>query len=424
MRDDVPLEDLSFLDPALQECPFPAYERLHREAPVFFDRRAGCHVVTRYEDIRRILLDTARLSSGKTIERMRDTVDPERARMARELYEARGWVPEPTLSLMDNPRHKAVRALFNNALRAKKIMEIDPLVKKTAEDLIDAFLPDGHCELVRALCVPLPLMAICGQVGVPIDDIWRIKRWTDAWVKRFSMMQTPEEEAGSIRQEIEFQHYFVDIVERLRREPNDSILSDLVNTRFEDGSTLSHAEIVSHLLSDIFVGGSETATNAMSEGVLLLCQNPDQYTLLMSDLNRHLPSFIEESLRLQSPVQGLYRVTTCDVELGGVTIPANSLVNVRFAAANRDAGRFQCPSRFDIERSNAASHLAFGSGQHACVGAPLARRELYRGFQALLTRCRNIRLAPGRNDFSHMPGLMLRALKELHIEFDPAPVAR
>ncbi len=106
-----------------------------------------------------------------------------------------------------------------------------------------------------------------------------------------------------------------------------------------------------------------------------------------------------------------------------MTIPANSLINVRFAAANRDAGRFECPSQFDIERSNAASHLAFGSGQHACVGAPLARRELYRGFQTLLTRCRNIRLAPGRNDFSHVPGLMLRALRELHIEFDPTPVA-
>lgn len=422
MHDQTPLDELSFLDPGVQECPFPVYERLHREAPVFFDRRAGFYVVTRYEDIRRILLDPVRFSSGRTVERMRETVDPERTRRARELYESEGWVPTPTLSLMDNPRHRAVRALFNNALRAKKIMEIDPFVAKTAADLVDAFVADGRCEIVQALCVPLPLIVICSQVGVPIDDIWMIKRWTDAWVKRFSMMQTPEEEAESIRQEIAFQHYFVDIVEDLRRQPNDSILSDLVNTRFEDGTTLGHAEIASHLISDIFVGGSETATNALSEGVLLLCQNPDQYTLLMSNPGRHLPALIEETLRLQSPVQGLYRVTTCEVELGGVTIPARALVHVRFGAANRDASRFACPAAFDLERANSGSHLAFGSGLHACVGAPLARRELYRGFQALLRRCHNIRLAPGRNDFRHMPGLMLRALRELHIEFDPAPV--
>jgi cytochrome P450 len=171
-------------------------------------------------------------------------------------------------------------------------------------------------------------------------------------------------------------------------------------------------------MSDIFVGGSETSTNAMSEGVLLLCRNPDQYALLESDVDAHIQGLIEESLRLQSPVQGLYRVTTCDVEIQNVRIPAGSLLNLRFAAANRDETQFPCPSEFDVQRDNAGSHMAFGSGIHHCIGAPLARLELYWGFKALLQGCRNIRLAPGRNDFTHAPGLMLRSLESLHIEFD------
>jgi cytochrome P450 len=419
MSTKTPLDAVTFLDPAVQECPFPVYERLHDEAPVFFDRRAGFWVVTRYDDIREILTDPRRFSSGATIELMRDTVDPLRARAAREMYQAGGWVPAPTLSLMDDPRHKEVRAIFQNALRAGKVKGLDPLIRQTAYDLVDGFVDDGRCEIVARYCVPLPLIAICSQVGVPIDDVWMIKRWTDAWMRRFSMMQTPEEEAESIRQEIEFQHYFVDVVEDLRRQPNDSILSDLVNASFADGSTLTYAEIASHLLADIFVGGSETSTNALSEGVLLLCQYPDQYLRLMADLQTLLPAFVDEVLRLQSPVQGLYRVTTCPVVLHDQEIPAGALLNLRFAAANRDARHFSCPASMDIDRDNVGSHLAFGSGKHHCIGAPLARRELYWGFDALLRRCANICLAPGRNDLAHRPGLMLRAMKELHIEYDP-----
>jgi cytochrome P450 len=414
------LETLTFLDPEVQECPFPAYAVLHDQAPVFYDRRAGFYVVSGYEDIRRIVTDPATFSSGATVELARDSVDPRRAEAARRLFEEKGWLPTPTLSLQDDPRHKEVRALFQKALRAGKIRELDPFIHQTAIDLVDDFIGDGRCELVSQYTVPLPLIAICSQVGVRIDDIWAIKRWTDAWMRRFSMMLSEEEELACVEAEIEFQHYFADIVEDLKARPNDSILSDLVNTQLSDGSRLGYDDIVSHLMSDVFVGGSETTTNAMSEGVLMLCRNPDQYALLQSDLDRHLPGFIEETLRLQSPVQGLYRVTTREVELRGVTIPARSLVHLRFGAANRDGGQFACPADLDVTRQNAGAHLAFGSGIHHCIGAPLARRELLWGFKVLLDRCRNIRLAPEGNDFTHVPGMNLRALKALHVEFDPA----
>jgi cytochrome P450 len=419
---DAALDEITFLDPAIQECPFPLYERLHREAPVYFDKRAGFYIVTRYDDLRRVVTDPVTFSSGATVELARDRVNAERAKVARRMFDEGGWQPTATLSLIDNPRHKEVRAIFQKALRAGKIAELDPFIRDTAISLVEAFQGRGSFEAVRELSVPLPLIAICSQVGVPINDIWAIKRWTDAWMKRFSLMQSEAEEAASIRMEIEFQHYFADTVAAIKVTPNDSILSDLVNTQLSNGKTLGYAEIVSHLLSDIFVGGSETTTNAISEGILLLCENPEQYALVMNDLDENLPAFVEETLRLQTPVQGLYRVTTREVEISGVTVPAGTLLNLRFAAANRDAEHFACPAKMDITRDNVGSHLAFGSGIHHCIGAPLARREMFWAFDALLRRCANIRLAPGKNDLTHMPGMMLRALKELHIEFDPIEV--
>lgn len=415
---DPALSTLTFLDPAVQECPYPAYDLIREEAPAFYDRQAGTWVITRYDDVRAIVMDPRRFSSAGTIDLVRKRVDPQRAAAATAIFAAEGWVPTPTLSLQDDPRHKEVRDIFEHALRAGKIRELDPYIEKIAHQLVDGFLADGHCDIVAQYAVPLPLMAICSQVGVPIDDVWMIKRWTDAWMKRFSLMLTMEEEAASVRQEIEFQHYFASIVEGLRKAPNGSLLSDLVNVRLSDGGTLGYAEIASHLLSDIFVGGSETTTNAIGEGILILCRDEDLHRRLTDDLNKGLRGFIEETLRLETPVQTLFRVTTEPVEVGGVAIGADALISLRFGAANRDARHFPCPADADLTRKNAASHLAFGAGIHHCIGAPLARREMYWAFKVLLSRTRNLRLAGGKNDFLHQPGAMLRALKGLEVEFE------
>lgn len=414
------LDQLTFLDPEIQEWPFDTYERLHRDAPVFFDRGQKAWVVTRYDDIRQILVDPATFSTDGFVEALRDSVDPERAAKIRDIYRKHGWEPTLTLSQQDSVRHKGTRAIFQQALRAGRIKQLDPFIQQTAIDLVDKFSLSGETEIVESLAVPLPLIAICSQVGVPLNDIWKIKHWTDSWVKRFSMMLTEEEEIQTVYDEIEFQHYFRDIIAVQKARPSGTVLSDLVNLKLPDGRSLEYADVVTHLLADLFVGGSETSTNALSEAILLLCDNPDQYDFLMSDLDRYLPLFVEESLRLQSPVQGMYRVTTRDVELSGTTIPKGALVNTRFAAANRDFARFKCPHALNIDRPNSGSHLAFGSGIHHCIGAPLARREIFWSLDAVLRRVRNLRLAPGKNDLKHSPGLMLRSLKELHIEFDPA----
>jgi cytochrome P450 len=409
--------DINFFDPEISECPYPAYEVLRDEAPVWRDPFTGMYVVSRYDDIRKMLLDTETFinSGDKTA---RNPAQQERAQRIKELYEEKGWLPARTLAGRDDPEHRQMRALFDHAFRPAKIKLMDPFVEQLAHRLIDDFIDDGQCDWVRQFAVPLPLIVIGKQMGAPEEDIWQIKAWTDAWVQRLGMMQSEDEAIWSTEMEIEAQHYFQPIFDRLRNEPDDTLLSDIVNTEVPGwGRKLNDNELHAEMMADTFVGGSETSTNAISAGVMLLVQNPGSWELLCSDPDTYLPTLVEEVLRLEGPVQGLFRTTAKEVELHGVTIPAGAVINVRYAAANRDERHFGCPADLDLERENSRSHLAFGAGTHFCLGAPLARRELHLGFKALVERVESMWFLEGRNDFRHQPNFCLRALKELHIGF-------
>jgi cytochrome P450 len=177
-------------------------------------------------------------------------------------------------------------------------------------------------------------------------------------------------------------------------------------------------------MADTFVGGSETTTNAIGYGIKLLIENPQVWQKLKSDPEKYLRTFCEEVVRLEGPVQGLFRMAANDVEMHGVTIPQGAMVNVRYAAANRDEREFDCPADLDLEREKPGRHVGYGSGIHHCLGAPLARRELFWAFQALIDRVDNMRFAEGMNTFEVAPSFSLRAMKELHIEFDAIPEAQ
>jgi cytochrome P450 len=311
--------------------------------------------------------------------------------------------------------------MMDHAFRPARVRELDPYVEELSYRLVDAFVADGRCEFVAQFAVPLPLYVIGRQMGMPEDVMHQIKQWTDAWVQRMGLMLTREQRIWSAEQEIEAQHFFQQRFEKLRREPEDNLLSDLVNNEVPEwGRPLTDQELHTEMMADLFVGGSETSTNALSGGVLLLAQHPHVWQQVKSDPDRYLENFVEEVLRLESPVQGLLRQTTEDVELHGVTIPGGSVIKLGYAAANRDERRFECPEQFNLEREQPRTHLTFGVGSHHCLGAPLARRELYFGFKALFDRLEDIRLIDGANDFSYHPNYFLRAIRELHIEFTPA----
>ncbi|MDA0979072.1 MAG: cytochrome P450 [Proteobacteria bacterium] len=413
------------MDHRLQNCPYHAYSLLRDEAPVWVDPITGFYVITRFEDLRQVLLDTTHFSNDMRSGSSRDQIDSERSRRMMQLYEEKGWVPGATLAGRDDPNHREMRAMFNEAFKPKKIDAMDPFVRDTAYRLIDSFVDQGHCDWVKAYAVPLPLIVIGQQVGVPEADIWKIKAWTDAWVQRLGMMQTEEEERWSVEMEIEAQHYFQPIFERLRQQPDGTLLSELVNRVIPEwGRPLTDNELHAEMMADTFVGGSETTTNAIAYGMKLLIENPPVWEKLRHDPDRYLKTFCEEVVRLEGPVQGLFRKAARDIELHGVTIPAGAMINVRFAAANRDEREFACPEELDLDREKPGRHLGFGSGVHHCIGAPLARRELFWAFRALVDRVDNMRFAEGMNTFEVAPSFALRALKELHIEFDAKPEAQ
>ncbi len=340
--------------------------------------------------------------------------------MLRNIYKEKGWVPAPTLAGRDDPEHKEMKKLFALAFRPQKIKSMDAFVEDLAHRLISTFIDNGTCDWVREFAIPLPLIVIGHQVGVPEEDIWKIKEWTDAWVQRLGMMQTEEEAVWSTEMEIEAQHYFQPIFERLRAHPDESLLSDLVNTEIPEwGRTLTDEELHAEMMADTFVGGSETSTNAISAGVMLLINQPDQWRLLKENPKQFLPVLVEEILRLEGPVQGLFRETAEEVSLHGTLIPKGSIINVRYASANLDEEIFDNPELLNLERPNAREHLAFGFGTHYCMGAPLARREILLSFKALIERVDEMWFLEEKNDFAHHQNFCLRALRELHIGFTP-----
>ena len=418
------LDEINFLDFKLQNCPYHAYEMLRDEAPVWIDPITGFYVITRFEDIRKLLLDTKNFSNDMRGGQggSREQLDSERALRMNALYEEKGWVPGATLAGRDDPNHKQMRAMFNEAFKPKKIEGMDSFVRDTAYKLMDAFVDDGQCDWIKQYAVPLPLIVIGQQMGVPEADIWKIKAWTDAWVQRLGMMQTEEEEQWSVEMEIEAQHYFQPIFERLRKEPDDTLLSDMVNRVIPEWERpLTDNELHAEMMADTFVGGSETTTNAIGYGLKLLIENPDVWQKLRSNPDKYLRTFCEEVVRLEGPVQGLFRMAANDIEMHGVLIPKGAMINVRYAAANRDEREFECPADLNLEREKPGRHIGFGSGIHHCLGAPLARRELFWAFQALIDRVDGMRFTAGENSFEVAPNFSLRAMQELRIEFDAKP---
>ena len=407
------MQPINFYDPEIQKCPYEQYKTLRDDHPVYQDPDTGIYHVSRYEDVRYVL-SNHELFSGN----VRGRAPSERQLKVNNRYQESVWVPGPTLISRDEPNHKQMRAMFNEAFRPARINQLDPFVESTARDLFAGIRKAGRCEWVRDFAVPLPLSIIVRQMGADTADLWRIKSWTDAFFKRISMMLSEDEEMATVDKEIEAQHYFQPIFERLRERPDDTLLSELVNREIPEwGRTLTDNELHAEMMADTFVGGSETTTNALSAGVKLLAEQPETWEQLKSDPDKYLRTFIEEVLRLESPVQCLLRMATEEVEISGVKLPAGAVIAVRYASANRDERRFDEPEQLDLDRIKPATHLAFGSGAHHCLGAPLARRELWWGFKVLTEEVETLNFAEDKNTFDVHPHFLLRSLKELHIEF-------
>jgi cytochrome P450 len=407
--------DFNFFDPEVLECPFDFYRLLREEAPIYQLPDTNIHLVTRYDDVRVMLKDTATFSSDFA----HMLSGPEESPEVKAIY-ADAIEPANTLLTQDPPRHKVYRTLVNKVFSAKRVNKMHDYIEQIVDDLIDQMMAKqqsgGGCELIADFASPLPLLVIADQLGIDRELLPKFKQWSDALAARLGGMSSADEQINIAHSIMEFQHYIMGVVNARRQQPKDDMISDLSNTEIDEGRKLNDAEVMS-IIQQFLVAGNETTTSTIAGGMLSLIQQPEQMQALVDDPSQ-IPNAAEEMLRTETPSAGLWRVVTQDTEFNGYKLAKDSLVMLRYASANRDEKIFDEPEKFDVCRRNASDHIAFGQGTHFCPGAMLGRKELILTFEKLLSRLTNIQLADGKNDLTHWPNMVLRGLKELHITFD------
>jgi cytochrome P450 len=331
---------------------------------------------------------------------------------------AEGWPDLPTLLTADHPVHTRNRKLVNLAFSAPRVNAIEAEMRDKSIQLIEAFADRGECEFVEEFGVPLPVAMIAGQIGLD-DNPKQVKMWSDAAVDRFSQMVDHTRKLECARSLVEFQHYMKGLIDDRRANGGNDLLTDLVEARVEGETPLSDPEIMS-LMQQFMVAGNETTTSTLAGGLLQLIRNPDQMAKAKAAAGGRDPkvlgNLVEEALRYETPTAGMWRIVKSDTELGGVSIPAGAVVQLRYAAANRDPKKFPDPDRFDIDRANARTHLSFGKGPHMCVGNMLSRKEMLVAFDELLERLDNFAV-PDEAAIRILPNILLRGVTHLPITF-------
>jgi len=409
------LEDVNLFAPEIQENWYPAYDVLREEAPAYNIPNTNIFVITRYDDARDVLRQPGLFSNEheKYGDHRLFQYDE-----ALKIYEEKGWPRFHYLSV-DPPLHAKYRSLVDPFFRGEGLKKIAPFITETCTRLLDEIAPRGAAEFVQDYAVPLPVTVITKMIGFPLEDMPQLKVWSEAWAAPFAVGLSREQELDVAEKGVEFQHYIKGHIDKARAAPRDDILSWLTQANFDDERPLTDHEIM-HIVDHLYIGGNETTTFALASGVWLMLREPEIYAALLAHPEK-IETFVEEALRVESPTQGLYRIVTADTQVGGVSIPKGATVHIRYGAANRDPRRFGCPHQVDLSRENAKQHMAFSQGPHTCPGAGLSRLEQTISHTLMLERLSNLRLAPGKNDFTHAPGFVLRALNALHIEFDAQP---
>ena len=405
----------SLLDPAVQACPFPYYAKMRADAPVYRMPETGFYLVSNYEDLKAVLADPVTYSNDISIEQLAGDTAAELGRLYDEHLAEKGWAHVQTLQRTDAPEHGRYRRLINRALTPSMVKAMLPSVERICDELIDSFVERGECDFVADFAFPLPGKVIAEQIGLDADAITTFKRWSDAMLSPAQGLLVDEASVKHYAEvEAEAQHYLAALFDERRAHPTDDILSALLADSDDGDEPLSMHEL-QNLMNQLITGGYTTTADAIANAMMLLIEHPDQLALLRADRSL-LRNFADESLRVASSVQGLFRRTTVATQLHGVDIPADSILHIRYGSANYDEAVFDDADRFDITRANANKHLAFSRGPHFCVGQPLAVQEMVIGFGRILDRLDDIALAPGAAP-KRAEGLLFYSLESLPLTF-------
>jgi len=381
--------------PEVRENPYPYYAYLRQHAPVYQVPGVGFWSVSRYEDVFSILKNPQMFSSTIFMDAFLGDLNP--------------FPPEaPAIVAYDPPDHARLRKLVNRAFTPRRIASLEAHLREVVQQLLEPVVSQGDWDVIRALAVPLPVIAIAELLGVPLERRHDFKRWADDFIRGTNPLALSSQARDELRQSLgEFYAYFRAAIAACRKKPGDNLISDLVRAE-EENQTLTGEEVLS-LVILLVIGGAETTTNLIGNAVLALLEHPEQYAKLQASPTL-VPQTVEEVLRYDAPVQWLFRKTTQEVKVADTTIPAGAIVTFLLGSANRDERKFANPDHFDILR-NPEAHLGFGFGIHFCIGALLARLEAKLALEELLKRFP--RLSYKRDQIVRGESIFLRGLTAL-----------
>jgi cytochrome P450 len=401
-----PLSLYQLLDPEVLGNPYPLYERLRTEAPVHWDPYLHAWVVTRYADVITVLHHFS-ANRTPTPEQFAAIGLAELAPLAQVMVKQ--------MLFMDAPDHTRLRGLASQAFTPARVESLRSHIKEILDNLLRPLLEAGRMDVIADLAAPLPAIVTAEMMGLPISDANQLKDWSADFAEVLGNFQhNPDRSSRTLKCVEEMTSYFRDAISGIRAEPREGLINALLTAEI-DGDHLTEEEIIANCIVTM-VGGQETTTNLIGNGVLTLLRHPDQLERLRGDLSL-IPSTVEELLRYESPSQHTARICREDTMMGGKLIRKGQAVIAVMAAGNRDPERFPDPDRLDLSRTD-NRHLAFGWASHFCFGAPLARIEGQLAFEAIVRLTDNLALQPG--PLVWRDNLGLRGLKALPVTFDRA----
>lgn len=398
------------LDPTVLADPYPLYARLREEAPVYFDPFLHTWVVTRYADVLRVLqtFSADRTPSPEQLSAMgMSALGPIAQVMVRQML------------FLDPPAHTRLRSLAATVFSPRRVKVLEEHIRSIANDLIDKVLANGHMDVMSDVAEPLPAIVTAELMGVPVKDHVQLKEWSKDFAEMLGNYQhNPNHIPKVLKSTEQMIRYFRARIADQKENPQEGLIQCLLSAEV-NGDRLTQEEVIANTIVTM-VGGQETTTNLIGNGILTLLRNPTEKDRLMSDYSL-IPSAVEELLRYESPSQQTGRIAREDVVMGGRKIWKGQAIIAVMASGNRDAERFPDPDKLDVARTD-NRHLAFGWAAHFCFGAPLARLEGQIMLETMLRRLPRLELES--ESLTWRENLGLRGLTSLRVRFEAAELER